>query len=72
MSLIKLSNYHYVDCDQIIGCEIFQKEDNCWRVKWHTEIGGIESDAFTSRVAAANYVDLINEEIKMLVSDPLG
>lgn len=61
--LLRLSAYNWICADGISSCELFQKEDNCWYVKWTTEDGEILSDAFTGKVAATNYIKEINDEI---------
>jgi hypothetical protein len=59
--LIKLSSYNYIRGQQINGCELFQKEDNCWYVKWSTDEGEITSDAHTGKTAATNYIREISK-----------
>lgn len=62
-SLIKISNYKWVRGSCISSCEIYQKEDNCWYVRWATADGEMNSDAFTGRISAQNYIKEISDLI---------
>lgn len=64
MSLIQLSKFYGARAERILGYEIYQKEDNCWIVKWDTEDGMKESDKFPSNPKANEYVREIGEQIE--------
>ena len=70
MAIIKLSKSSRVDSALIDGCEICQKEDNCWVVKWDTGNGIKESDKFPSNPKANEYADSIVALIEEVEKEP--
>jgi len=63
--LIELSATKFIRPERILGCKIYQEDDNCWYVDWDTIEGIIKSDAHTGKIAARNYIDRIDKEMTM-------
>lgn len=68
MKFVELSATIFVASERINSCRVMQKEDNCTYVLWYTEDGEFESDAFTGKIQARNYI----KEIAKLIEEDLN